>query len=151
MHNILTGKACTRIIHFLNKIPIYWYSKKQARFKTATYSAEKCACCTCIEQIVDLQNTLQYLGVNLNSKICVFGDNESMIKSSQSCMLVYTNVTTPYHITMSEVWSHQVSWICSIYLQNLMQLIYVLRIEVINPHGNKSFSQFLTDQKMWAI
>ena len=50
--------------------------------ETATYSAEYCACRTCIKQIVDLRNTLQYLGVNLNEKTYVFGDNESMIKSS---------------------------------------------------------------------
>ena len=82
MHDILSGKACTGIIHFLNKTPIDWYSKKQATSETATYLAEYCACCTCIEQIVDLRNTLRYLGVNLNEKTYVFGDNESMIKSS---------------------------------------------------------------------
>ena len=82
MHDILSGKACTGIIHFLNKTPIDWYSKKQAILETATYSAEYCAYCTCIEQIVDLWNILQYLGVNLNDKTYVFGDNESMIKSS---------------------------------------------------------------------
>ena len=82
MHDILSGKACTGTIHFLNKTPIDWYSKKQATLETVTYSAEYCACYTCIEQIVDLQNTLRYLSVNLNDKTYVFGDNESMIKSS---------------------------------------------------------------------
>ena len=82
MHDILSGKAYTGIIHFLNKTPIDWYSKKQVASERATYSSEYCACCTCIEQIVDLHNTLRYLGVNLNDKTYIFGDNESMIKSS---------------------------------------------------------------------
>ena len=82
MHDILSGKACTGVLHFLNKTPIDWYCKKQATSETATYSAEYCACRTCIEQIIDLRNTLRYLGVNLNDKTYVFGDNESMINSS---------------------------------------------------------------------
>jgi len=30
MHNILDGKAVTGILHFVNKTPFDWYSKKQA-------------------------------------------------------------------------------------------------------------------------
>ena len=63
MHDVLTGKVVTGCIHFINKTPIMWYSKKQATTETATYGAEFCAGRTCIEQIVDLRNTLRYLGV----------------------------------------------------------------------------------------
>lgn len=82
MHDVLSGKAVTGILHLQNKTPIEWYSKKQGTSECATYSAEYSACCTCIEQIVDLRNTLCYLGVNINKKTYIFGDNESMIKSS---------------------------------------------------------------------
>ena len=60
-----------------------WYSKKQATTETATYGAEFCAGRTCIEQIVDLRNTLRYLGVPLHETSYVYGDNESMINSSK--------------------------------------------------------------------
>ena len=36
MHDVLSGKAVTGIIHLINKTPIMWYSKKQATSETAT-------------------------------------------------------------------------------------------------------------------
>jgi hypothetical protein len=44
----------TGILHFMNKTPIDWYSKKQATVKTATYGSEMVAFCTGVEQIIDL-------------------------------------------------------------------------------------------------
>ena len=43
MHDVLSGKAVTGCIHFINKTPIMWHSKKQATTETATYGAEFCA------------------------------------------------------------------------------------------------------------
>jgi hypothetical protein len=82
MHDVLSGKAVTGCIHFANKTPIMWHSKKQATTETATYGAEFIAGRTCIEQIVDLRNTFRYLGVPIHNTSYVFGDNESMINSS---------------------------------------------------------------------
>ena len=81
MHDVLSGKAVTGILHFLDKTPVDWYSKKQNTSERATYSSEYLCCRTCIEQIVDLRNMLWYLGVNLQDKCYVFGDNKSMINS----------------------------------------------------------------------
>jgi hypothetical protein len=82
MHDVLSGKAVTGCIHFANKTPMMWYSKKQSTTETATYGAEFCAGRTCIEQVVDLRNTFRYLGVPIHDISYVFGDNESMINSS---------------------------------------------------------------------
>ena len=82
MHDILSGKAVTGCIHYANKTPIMWYSKKQATSETATYGSEFCAGRTCIEQLVDLRNTFRYLGVPLHDISYVFGDNKSMINSA---------------------------------------------------------------------
>ena len=82
MHDVLSGKAVTGCIHFANKTPIMWHSKKQATSETATYGAEYIAGRTCIEQIIDLRNTFRYLGVPIHERSYVFGDNESMINSS---------------------------------------------------------------------
>jgi hypothetical protein len=51
---VVTGQSVTGILHFLNKMPIDWYSKKQATVETATYGSELIANQTCIDQVVDL-------------------------------------------------------------------------------------------------
>ena len=78
LHDILTGRSVTACLHFMNGTPIDWYSKKMATVETATYGAEFVAAKTCVEQIIDLQNTLRYLGVPINEKSYMFGDNESV-------------------------------------------------------------------------
>jgi hypothetical protein len=82
MHDVSTGKSVTGILHLINKTPIDWYSKKQATVETATYGSEFVAARTCVEQIVDLRLTLRYLGVPLRDKSYMFGDNESVVNSS---------------------------------------------------------------------
>jgi hypothetical protein len=39
-HDLLSGKAVTGLLHFINKTPFDWYSKKQNTVETATYGAE---------------------------------------------------------------------------------------------------------------
>jgi hypothetical protein len=82
MHDLITGRSMTGILHLLNKTPIDWFSKKQATVEVATYSSEMIAMRTCVEQIIDLRTTLRYLGVPIRDKSYVFGDNESVIKSA---------------------------------------------------------------------
>ena len=81
-HDMLTGRSVTGILHFLNKTPIDWYSKKQATVETATYGSEFVAARTCTEQVIDLRNTLRYLGVPIREKSFMFGDNKSVVDSS---------------------------------------------------------------------
>jgi hypothetical protein len=66
----------------MNKTPIEWYSKKQAPVETATYGSEFVAARVCTEQIIDLRNTLRYLGVPVREKCYMFGDNKSVVDSS---------------------------------------------------------------------
>jgi hypothetical protein len=82
MHDLTTGRSVTGILHFVNKTPIDWYSKKQATVETATYGSEFVAARTCVEQIIDLRNTLRYLGVPIREKSYMFGDNQSVVNSS---------------------------------------------------------------------
>ncbi len=81
-HDVLAGRSVTGILHIINATPIDWYSKKQATVETATYGSEFVAACTCVEQIIDLRNTLRYLGVPIHQQSFMFGDNESVVKSS---------------------------------------------------------------------
>jgi hypothetical protein len=82
MHDMISGKSVTGVLHLINKMPLDWYSKKQATVETATYGSEFVAARTCVEQIIDLRLTLRYLGVPLREKSYMFGDNESVVNSS---------------------------------------------------------------------
>ena len=68
----------------LNQTPIDWHGKKQATVETATYGSEFIAARTCVEQIIDLRNTLRYLGVPIQGKSRMFGDNKSVVDSSST-------------------------------------------------------------------
>ena len=72
----------TGILHLVNQTPMDWFSKKQATVETVTYGSEFVAARTCVEQIMDLRNTLRYLGVPLRGKSYMFGDNKSVVDSS---------------------------------------------------------------------
>jgi hypothetical protein len=58
VHNIATGRSVTGILRLINKKPIECYSKMQATVETATYASEFVAVRVCVEQIIDLRNTL---------------------------------------------------------------------------------------------
>ena len=83
-HDVLTGRSVTGILHLLNKTPIDWYSKKQATVETATFGSEFSAARTCTEQLLDLRNTLRYLGVPIREKSYMFGDNKTVVDSSMT-------------------------------------------------------------------
>ena len=82
MHDVLSGKAVTGVVHFYNKTPVDWYSKKQSTTETATYGSEFLACRTCFEQIIDHRQYLRYLGVPVGDEDYAWGDNDAMINSA---------------------------------------------------------------------
>ena len=99
-HDMITGRALTGILHFVNGTPVEWFSKKQATVETATYGSEFVAAKIATEQIIDLRNTLRYLGIPIKKESVMsmskdgdnaegqdmptflFGDNQSVITSS---------------------------------------------------------------------
>jgi hypothetical protein len=82
MHDQVTGRSVTAVLHFINKTPFEWYSKRQATVETATYGSEFTAARTAVEQIIENRTMLRYLGVEVKGKSYLFGDNESVITSS---------------------------------------------------------------------
>ena len=81
-HCLATGKSLTGCVHFVNKTPVDWYSKKQATVETATYGSEFLAAKTATEQIMDVRQTLRYLGAPIGAKSFLFGDNRSVVTSA---------------------------------------------------------------------
>ena len=72
-HCLATGKSLTGNLHFVNKTPVEWYSKKQATVETAIYGSEFVAAKTATEQIMEIRQTLRYLGAPIRAKSFLFG------------------------------------------------------------------------------
>ena len=81
-HCKLTGRAATGILHVVNQTPIDWFSKRQSTVETATYGSEFVAGRIATEQIIDLRITLRSMGVPIDGKSWLLGDNKSVITSS---------------------------------------------------------------------
>ena len=79
-HDLITGRSVTAVLHFFNLTQGDWYSKRQATVENATYGSEFVAAKTTTEQIIDIRQTLRYLGVPI--KAYMFGDNKSVVTSS---------------------------------------------------------------------
>ena len=58
------------------------YLERQATVETATYGSEFVASKTPTEPSFDLRHTLRYLGVPIRTKSYLFGDNRSVVTSS---------------------------------------------------------------------
>ena len=82
LHDLITGRSVTAVLHFFNLTPGDWYSKRQATVENASYGSEFVAAKTATEQILDIRQTLRYLGVPIKSKAYMFGDNKSVVTSS---------------------------------------------------------------------
>ena len=81
-HDLISGRSVTGIIHLANKTVIDFYSKLQSTVETATFGSEYVAARTCTEQVIDLRNTLRYLGVPIETATMMFGDNETVVNTA---------------------------------------------------------------------
>ena len=82
LHDKVTGRSATGIIHLVNKTPIEWFSKRQNTVETATYGSEFVAARIAVDQIVDLRYALRMLGVRIEEPTWMFGDNLSVVNSA---------------------------------------------------------------------
>ena len=57
------------------------YSRKQPTVETSTYGSEFVAAKLAVQQIINIQLMLRYLGVPVFGKTFLFGDNESVVKN----------------------------------------------------------------------
>ncbi|KAL7559264.1 hypothetical protein ACA910_009039 [Epithemia clementina (nom. ined.)] len=88
MHDLVTRRSVTAVLHFMNGTPIDWYSKCQSTVETATFRSEFVSARTAVDQAQEFCNTLWYLGVPIQGKSYLFGDNKSIV----------TNATLPHSI-----------------------------------------------------
>ena len=81
-HDQVTGRAVTACLHLVNATHIHWITKRHATVETATYGSEFIAARIVTDQIIDLRHTLMYLGVPIRAKSYIFGDNKSVLDST---------------------------------------------------------------------
>jgi hypothetical protein len=58
------------------------FSKRQASVQSSTFGSEFVAARIAVDQIVDLRNTLRYLGVPVKERSFLFGDNQAVVNNS---------------------------------------------------------------------
>ena len=80
-HDLLSGRSVTGVLHFFNKSPVDWFSKKQNTVETATFGSENNAARAAVEQIKANKLTLLQLGVPLQGAPILLGDNKSVVDS----------------------------------------------------------------------
>ena len=66
----------------LNRTLVHWYCKRQLAVETATSGSEFVTARTTVDQIIDLSLTLIYLGVPINPKSYMFGDNKAVVNNA---------------------------------------------------------------------
>jgi hypothetical protein len=81
LHEIAMGRSATGIIHLNNMIRMDWYPKKQATMEPAKYGSKFVTDRICVEQVIELHNTLRCLGVLIKEKSYRFDDNKSVVDS----------------------------------------------------------------------
>ena len=77
--DLVSGRACTGILTFLNQTPVDWYSKKQSTVATATFGSEFVAAKTAVEKSQDLKYTLRMFGIPVDYTTYLFGDNSAVV------------------------------------------------------------------------
>jgi hypothetical protein len=81
-HELVTGRAMSGIIQFVNQTPIISICKKQKTLETATYGFELMVARQSAQQIIDLHYTLRMMGIPLDGPSLMFGDNASVMTPS---------------------------------------------------------------------
>ena len=82
LHDLVTGRSTTSVLHFFNQTPIDSFSKHQNQVESATYGSEFMAARQAVEQIINLRYTLHMLGVPIEGPSWLFGDNKVVVTIS---------------------------------------------------------------------
>ena len=111
MHCLTTGRSATGVLHLVNGTPIDWYSKRQATVQSATYGSEFVAARIATDQVIDLKQTLEYMGIPVERAV-MFGDNQSVVTSVTvpQSKLNKRHVALSYHRTREAIATKQLEF-----------------------------------------
>lgn len=99
--NKITRHSHTGFIIFVNRAPIFWYSKRQNTVETSTFSSEFIVMKVCVEQITALRFKLRMFGIPVNSPTDVLCDNQACVNNSSKVESVLNkkHCSLAYHAT----------------------------------------------------
>jgi hypothetical protein len=78
----VTRRSRTRVLIYLNKAPIIWYSKKQNTVETSMFGSEFVAMRQAFEMIKALSYKLRMFGIPIDGPAQVYGDNNAVLLNS---------------------------------------------------------------------
>ena len=78
----ITRRSRTGFIVYLNRAPIFWFSKKQGGIETSSFGSEFIAMKQCCEYIRGLRYKLRMMGIPVEGPAFIFGDNKSVLANS---------------------------------------------------------------------
>ena len=132
MHDVVTGRSCTGVLHLLNQTPSSWFSSRQGQVETACYGSEFMAARQAVEQIINIHYTLRMFGVPLDGPAWLLGNNLAVINS-----------TTIPHTSLSKRWN-------ALSYHRCCEAVAadIVRFEFLPGHENPS--DILTKNLPWA-
>jgi hypothetical protein len=71
-----------RVLIYVNKALILWYSKRQNTMETSTFGSEYITAKIAVEMVEGLRYKLRMMGIEVSGPMAMFCDNESVVKSS---------------------------------------------------------------------
>ena len=80
--DVTSRKSQTGILIFLNRAPIFWYSKKQNNVESSTFGSEFVAMKTAVELIRALRLKLRWMGIPFYGPANIYCDNMTVVSSS---------------------------------------------------------------------
>lgn len=108
--NKVTRRSHTGYIIFVNKAPIYFYSKRQQTVETSAFGSEFIALKVCIEAVRSLRYKLRMFGIpilkdvdGMDEPAYIFCDNEAVVKNC-------TKVESALHKKHNSVAYHMARW-----------------------------------------
>ena len=77
--NSVTRHSHTGFLVYLNKVPVYWMSKKQTIVETSSFGSEFIAIKLCCENLRGLCYKLRMMGIPCEAPCYIYGDNQSVL------------------------------------------------------------------------
>jgi len=95
----VTRRSVTGIILLLNNTPLVWVSKRQRTVEVSTYGSEMVAARIAVELVMEMRYKLRMLGVQLEEKSVMVGDNMSVVLNTTipSSVLIKKHLACSYH------------------------------------------------------
>ena len=132
--------SVTGLILLLNNTPIYWVLQQDCR--TSTYGSEMVTGCTAVDVIIEFRYNLRMLGVPVESKSILVGDNLSVVINTTLPLsqLKKKHQACNYHCVCEAI---AAGFICLGHIDTVQNIADVCTKPLPGPLFHKLLSQYL--------